>query len=340
MPHRKPPQHNAGRRPTLKTIAEISGFAVATVSRALAGDPKIALATRQKVASVAASVGYVPDRAAQRLRTGKTKVISLILDQHQEILGFGNSLVVGLTQALRGTDYHLNITPHFLDDGGIGPVERIVRNKLADGIIFSRTQPFDERARFLLEHKFPFVCHGRTFLSEQHAFVDFDNEAFAKMAVEQLVRKGCKHVCIILPPEELTFRQHLKYGFMTAVSDAAVRYHIPENIHLDDTSDSIREWAMQLAAKNDCPDGFVCPGETSYLALNSGFRDAGNADQNRKQFIVKATTSLMQQIDPGVDRIREDIQIAGEALATQLLNQITVTGAPVQQRIFQPVAEF
>jgi LacI family transcriptional regulator, galactose operon repressor len=340
LPHQKPPQDTARRRPTLKTIAEISGFAVATVSRALADDAKIALATRKKVAEVAAGLGYVPDRAAQRLRTGKTKVISLILDQHQEILGFGNSLVLGLTQALRGTDYHLNITPHFPDDGIIGPVQRLVRNRLADGVIFSRARPFDERASYLLENKFPFVCHGRTFLSEQHAFVDFDNEAFARMAVEQLVRKGCKHICIILPPEALTFRQHLKYGFMTAVSDAAVRYHIPENIHLDHSADRLRDWAMKLAATPDCPDGFICPGETSCLALRSGFRDAGIPGRDARQFVVKATTSLMQQIDPRIDRIREDIQMAGAALATQLLAQLTHAGAPVQQEIFAPVAEF
>ncbi|SDJ85243.1 LacI family DNA-binding transcriptional regulator [Aliiruegeria lutimaris] len=43
-------------RPTLKTVAELSGLAVATVSRARANDPRIA-------------------KAARRLRTGKTMVI-------------------------------------------------------------------------------------------------------------------------------------------------------------------------------------------------------------------------------------------------------------------------
>ena len=112
------------RRPTQKTIAELTGLAVTTVSRALQGDPKIALSTREQVAKVADEIGYVPDRAAQRLRTGKTKVISLILNPHDEILGFSNSLIAGLSQALKGSDYHLTIMPSFAEDDEMDPIRR------------------------------------------------------------------------------------------------------------------------------------------------------------------------------------------------------------------------
>ena len=61
-----------GGKPTLKTISEITGLAVTTVSRALGDAPQIALETRKRVRQVAAEIGYLPDRAAQRLRTGRT----------------------------------------------------------------------------------------------------------------------------------------------------------------------------------------------------------------------------------------------------------------------------
>ena len=63
-------------KPTLKTIADLTGLAVTTVSRALAGAPQIALETRERVRAVASDIGYQPDRAALRLRTGRTNVIS------------------------------------------------------------------------------------------------------------------------------------------------------------------------------------------------------------------------------------------------------------------------
>ncbi|WP_353622871.1 LacI family DNA-binding transcriptional regulator [Aliirhizobium terrae] len=213
------PAGSSGSRtkPTLKTIAELTGLAVTTVSRALGDDPHIARETRQRVQEAASQLGYLPDRAAQRLRTGRTNVISLILDPHEEILGYGTSMIRGMTAALRGTPYHLVITPHFSDTPQIDPVRHIVRNRMADGILFSRTEPSDERVKFLVEAGFPFVCHGRTELATPHPYVDYDNYLFTYNAAKRLIASGCRRLFIILPPERFTFHHHMRHGFMTAV---------------------------------------------------------------------------------------------------------------------------
>lgn len=177
-------------RPTLRTIAELTGLAVTTVSRALLDAPQIALETRQRVQRVAREVGYQPDRAARHLRTGRTNVISVVLDPHDELLGFSTSMIRGLTHALRDTQYHLVITPHFAETPAIEPIRYILRNRMADGVVFSRTEPFDPRVELLLENDFPFVSHGRTNLPNPHPFVDYDNAAFSALAVRRLVAKG------------------------------------------------------------------------------------------------------------------------------------------------------
>ena len=58
-------------KPTLKTIARATGLAVATVSRALGDAPDLRADTKARVARVAAELGYVPNRAGLRLRTGR-----------------------------------------------------------------------------------------------------------------------------------------------------------------------------------------------------------------------------------------------------------------------------
>src|ERR1700755_3555951 len=90
-------------KPTLRTIAEMTGLAITTISRALNNAPELSAETRERVQKIAAEIGYVPDRTALRLKTGRTHVVSLILDPHDEILNFSQSLVAGLTDALRGT---------------------------------------------------------------------------------------------------------------------------------------------------------------------------------------------------------------------------------------------
>jgi LacI family transcriptional regulator len=206
-----------GGKPTLRTIAEMTGLAVTTISRALNNAPELSEETRVRVQKIAAEIGYVPDRTALRLKTGRTHVIALILDPHDEILGFGQSMVSGLTSALLGTPYHLVITPNFRNSSPLDAIRYILRNKAADGVIFSRTEPQDARVKLLIEENFPFVSHGRTAFPSPHPYVDYDNYAFAHHAVKRLKAKGCRKVTIILPPQRFSFGYHLRDGFMAAV---------------------------------------------------------------------------------------------------------------------------
>src|SRR6056297_3640386 len=117
------------QRPTLKTIAGITGLAVTTVSRALNDAPDIGLKTRQRVRKVADEVGYVPDRAGVRLRTGKTNVISMVLCADQDAMNHTAKLISSIASALRGTQYHLIISPYFLDEDPMRPIRYIVENR-------------------------------------------------------------------------------------------------------------------------------------------------------------------------------------------------------------------
>ena len=61
-------------RPTLKTLARLTGLAVPTISRALSDAPDIGEDTKRRVKEMAARIGYRPNRAGVRLRTGRTNV--------------------------------------------------------------------------------------------------------------------------------------------------------------------------------------------------------------------------------------------------------------------------
>ena len=106
---------------------------------------------------VANQIGYRPNRAGVRLRTGKTNVISLILSIETEVLGLTSHLVYGISEYLAGTPYHLIVTPYSMRSDPLEPVRYIVETGSADGIIFSRTEPQDARVRYLHERGFPFA---------------------------------------------------------------------------------------------------------------------------------------------------------------------------------------
>lgn len=86
----------AAKKPTLKTIAEASGLSVPTVSRALADAADISAVTKQKIRQIADDLGYVPNRAGVRLRTGRTNVISLVMSAEPEIMTLTARLLTSL----------------------------------------------------------------------------------------------------------------------------------------------------------------------------------------------------------------------------------------------------
>lgn len=114
-------------RPTLKTISEISGFAVQTVSRALGDAPDISAKTKKRVREIADEIGYVPNRAGVRLRTGRTYVISLVLSTEHDILSLTSRLISSIAEGLRDTQYHLVVTPDFPDEDPVKAIRYIVK---------------------------------------------------------------------------------------------------------------------------------------------------------------------------------------------------------------------
>ena len=315
-------------KPTLKTLALETGLAVTTVSRALKGAPEIAKGTRDRVQRAAKAIGYVPDRAAQRLRTGRTNVISFLLEPHDEMLSFGTMMIAGIMESLENTSFHLVVTPQFEKSDPLGTVDNIIRNRLADGVIFCRTTPLDIRVRMLLEAYYPFICHGRTELATPHPFVDFDNFEFALDAAARLARQGCKKLALLNARQPFTFSQHLMHGFMTAVRESGVSHVLPENVSIDSAPEAVRDTAMTCIREQGV-DGFVCAGESSAMAVIAAVSDCGLRVNEDIGMVAKQTTPLFGQIRPQIDTIYEDLTAAGRQLGTLLLRRIE--GAPVSE---------
>lgn len=329
-----------GKRPTLKTIAEIANLGVTTVSRALKDGPEIGEDTKKRVRRIARDIGYRPDRAGVRLRTGKTNVISLVLNPHEEVMGYGTSMIFGISQALRDTAYHLVVTPHFLEGDPMEPIRYIIETGSADGIILSRTRPQDERIRYLLEMGFPFVCHGRSELATPHPFHDFDNYAFAFEAAKRLIEKGRRRLCIIAPPEGVTYHNHMMMGFERAAHQFGAATVPAPAINTDTAPEDIRSTLRQMMAQSDPPDGFICSGDISALALTAGLRDAGMTPGREFDLVAKQTSSALDHTTPAIDTIFEDLTATGRTLASLLVRRINDEPVESLQTVREPELRF
>lgn len=328
----------AKERPTLKTIAFMTGLGITTVSRALKDAPDIGAETKQRVRMVARQLGYQPNRAGVRLRTGKTNVIALVLSIDEEIMGFSSQMIFGVSEVLSNTPYHIVVTPHSHSKDPMQAVRYILDTGSADGVIISRTEPDDPRVKLLMERGMPFAAHGRTASGAVHPYHDFDNEKFAREAVEKLAQRGRRRIALLAPPSKLTYFTHTRDGFR-----AGLRAHglteVPFDIDIDASLETIRRSTEELVRLPDAPDGIVCSAGSAAIAVHAGIEAAGKRLGQDLDLISKESIPILNWISPEIITATEDFRIAGRELAKAVIASIDGVAPALLQSISQPVWE-
>jgi LacI family transcriptional regulator len=251
-------------------------------------------------------------------------MLSLVLPPHAEITGYTASIIAGLGDVCRDAGYELSATPDIPHLDELAVVKSIVQNQRADGIVLSRTSPQDLRVRYLLEHNFPFVSHGRTELASAHASVDFDNEQFAVLATNRLAKRGRQRLMLVGVSPSLTYQTHLLNGFRRAITRNNLQYvEPPEPLSLEMPLTKLRDIIHTLYASGNGPDGIVCVGDIASLAIMAGIQDAGYTPAADVDIISKQTSATLDHVVPAIDSYFEDIVLTGRRLGDTLLDVIS-----------------
>ncbi|MDE2445992.1 MAG: substrate-binding domain-containing protein [Alphaproteobacteria bacterium] len=324
-------------RATLRTLAQITGLGVSTVSQALRDNPEIAEETKRRVKLAAQQAGYRPDRAGVRLRTGKTNVISLILNTEGPNMGLVEQLVFGISEVLSGSPYHLVVTP-FGHDDPMTPVRYVVENRLADGVIISRTMPDDQRVNYLIENHMPFATHGRTHTGIEHPYHDYDNEIYARVAVEKLAARGRKNIMHIQPPPGLSYRDHALLGFSEAIQRLGLQEYRAKNLNIDTELQEVRSFVQALRKIVNPPDGYVSHSELSTMAMVAALEEIGQTASDEFDIVTKQCSPYMAWFRPSLIMINEDHRHAGRALAKAVLGAIAGDDVKTLQSIAGPTS--
>lgn len=322
-------------KPTVHTLARATGLSLATVSRALSGSASVLPATRERVLAAARELHYVRDRAAVRLKTGKTQVIAFMMDRLDARQPGYKQLMLGIGDAMQGSDYHLIVLPDARDDDPLSGVRYVVERGLADGLLLSHTTAADARVRYLQDQGFPFVTHGRTQLLQPHASVDFANEQFAAGAVRALAARGRRRLGILLPQPGSVFRDHLGDGFDRACAEHGASGTRVHEVSLDDGPEAIYQWALREAARFD---GLVLSLEAPALPLLGALADVRLQPGRDVDIAVKYSSDLPHYIRQPLLACFEDLHATGLTLGRELLLQLRQPGGPLRQLLFSPPA--
>ena len=186
-------------------------------------------------------LGYIPDRAARRLRTGRTQVISLLLNTQHEFLGFTHEFLSGITEVVVGTGYSVTVVPtRRATTGGAGVRPLTILAQLTSPTGCSSPGPsLRPRVRLLMGGGFPLRQPRQTEFTAPHPWVDFDNEAFARAPSRIWWPRGARGSAWCCPATSSSFTQHLRYGFLSRPAPPASEHEIVAGVTLDSPTPEI-----------------------------------------------------------------------------------------------------
>lgn len=322
-------------RPTLKTIATLAGLSVATVGRALKDAPDIGEETKRRVRELAGQVGYRPNRAGVRLRTGKTNVIALVRSIEEDVMNHTSQMINGASTALRGTAYHMILMPYFTDEDPISPIRYLVETGSADGVIINQTQPDDPRVRYMHARGFPFATHGRTDMGIEHPFFDFDNEAFARIVVQEMVARGRRRLALLAPPRGQSYAFHMVKGFTEEAARLGADARVFDAVTSDDAPLRIETYAASVFAGADRPDGIIVGSATGSMAVVTGGESLGLVLGRDFDVGTKDSVGFLRRFRSDMLVVREDIRLAGEFLARAVMAAIDRRTMPGGNRFLE-----
>jgi LacI family gluconate utilization system Gnt-I transcriptional repressor len=208
----------------MRSVARLAGVSMMTVSRVLTDPALVTDATRRRVTDAIARLGYVPDRVASSLRSGRTGFIAAVLPTLVNA-NFADT-AHGITETLRGAGYQLVIGYTLYQQA---EEERQVHSLLArrpEAVVLAGSEHTRETTRALLDARVPVIEIWDLPQRPLDYAVGFSNHDAGRAAARFLLGLGHRRLGAIGPASDGGARDHRGEarlaGFAAVLREAGV----------------------------------------------------------------------------------------------------------------------
>ncbi|WP_160678434.1 LacI family DNA-binding transcriptional regulator [Clostridium sp. C8-1-8] len=212
---------------TIKDVAREANVSPSTVSRVLAGNPRISDETKERVMETVKRLNYHPNVIARSLANNVTKILGLILPSGEEDLfrnPFFIQVMTGISIYAQKMGYSIVYTFSKNEEEEISFLANYINSKMVDGMLLLTTRSEDKCVEYLSERNFPFVIVGRPETAENILWVDNDNKRAMYDVTKRLIDKGHKDIAFIGGPSERTMSKDRLSGYKEALSEANIEF--------------------------------------------------------------------------------------------------------------------
>ncbi len=306
---------------SLKILSESLGLTDGTVSRALNDYPDISTHTRQRVKKAALAMGYRPNSTARRLATGNAECIGYVLPWQSSHISepFLAELLDGLTEVLTTRHWDLTISVARSAKDELAIISRLAQTGRVNGLLISRTLIDDPRVAQMKKLRVPFITHGRTGQSDDHAWFDVDNFAAFQDAVTHLISLGHERIAHIAGPQQYNFAADRKSGYRQGLKNANIKVHVELEEHTSMTVEGGFSAMQRLLTLARPPTAVVCVSDTVALGAMKSIREHGWSPGREVSIIGYDGLPLGEHTHPALTTMTQPLQEAGKRIGNMLL---------------------
>lgn len=203
---------DASQAVTLAQIAKRAGVHVSTVSRSLGNAPTgVSSANAARIRAIAESMGYHPDAAASALRTGRSRMIGMLVPYLTDYVLA--RIFEGADEATRAAGYHTVVSSTYDDPPQrMAKLEQLLTRRPEGIIIADARLDGDDLVGVLRRKKVPYVLVNRRLRG--HPSVTLDDVLGGRLAAEHLLTLGHTEVGVLAGPDYASTCVERTHGFV------------------------------------------------------------------------------------------------------------------------------
>ena len=240
-----------GKSVTYRKIADEAKVSVATVTRALKGDPQVRAETAERVRTTAEHLGYVPDpdlaRMMRRLRqrdpSPEPETIAYLqhLDQESWMArSAGAHMLRGCLEAAARLGYVVD--PIRLPKPPGKGLHKILQARGIRGLLIETFAP-DPFPWKLPWEQYATVQLGARPRHQAFHCVDADDHHNVRLAVAEMTRAGYRHIGFVTTKRDVTYDEHSYLGaFIACSGPPQIPYLILEEEDFDQDGAAFHRW--------------------------------------------------------------------------------------------------
>jgi LacI family transcriptional regulator len=251
------------KRVAIGDIARELNISITTVSFILNGkaeEKRISKELTKKVIKLVKEIGYVPNQLAKSLRTGKTNIIGLIVEDISNPFFAHVARLIEENANKRG--YRIFYCSSESNTLKTRDLIKLFRERQVDGYIITPAEGIEEDIRFLLRNKSKVVLFDRFLPEVDTNHVVVDNYKGAYEATDHLVQQGYKNIAFVtLDSEQTQMKDRLK-AYKDVLLKNGRKTYIKKIKFQEDTEKIIQQICDFLTSKKQLDSVFFA---TNYL---------------------------------------------------------------------------